>query len=74
MTVYKDIYAFQVIDEIKSGKDVYVIDKAASETCDAIVFAVDMSVCDFIEAIFNPNKENRFSFFEIVEENEESNK
>lgn len=72
MRVYKDIYAFQVMDEIKSGKDVYVVDKAACDDPSAVTSIKEMSVGEFIEAISN-SKKNRFSFFEIVEEDEEIN-
>lgn len=67
MTVYRDIYKFNVIEEINSGKSVFVVDKA-----DCYVTKAN-NVCaeDLIKIVFASNEDNRYSFF--VEETKETN-
>lgn len=67
MTVYKDIYGFQAMDEIRKGTDVYVIDKGNRE----IYCMNTMRVADFINIVNRDNNDNRFSFY-IVERDTET--
>lgn len=66
MKIYKDIYGFQAMDEIRKGKDVYVIDKEDRE-----VYCMNtMRVADFINIVNSDNDNDRFSFYIIEETNE----
>lgn len=66
MKIYKDIYGFQAMDEIRKGKDVYVIDKEDRE-----VYCMNtMRVTDFINIVNSDNDNDRFSFYIIEETNE----
>lgn len=66
MKIYKDIYGFQAMDEIRKGKDVYVIDKEDRE-----VYCMNtMCVADFINIVNSDNDNDRFSFYIIEETNE----
>lgn len=66
MKIYKDIYGFQTMDEIRKGKDVYVIDKKDRE-----VYCMNtMRVADFINIVNSDNDNDRFSFYIIEETNE----
>jgi hypothetical protein len=66
MKIYKDIYGFQAMDEIRKEKDVYVIDKEDRE-----VYCMNtMRVADFINIVNSDNDNDRFSFYIIEETNE----
>lgn len=68
MRTYKDIYSFQTIDEIKSGKDVYVVDKENMK----IYYLNGMTVEEFVYVVNCDNRNDRFSFY-VVEETKETN-
>ena len=68
MEIYKDIYGFQAMGEIRTGKDVYVIDRERRE----IYCMNTMCVADFVKVVNSDNSNDRFSFY-VVEETEETN-
>lgn len=68
MEIYKDIYGFQAMDEIRKGTHVYVIDKGNRE----IYCMNTMRVADFINIVNRDNNDDRFSFY-VVEETKETN-
>lgn len=68
MRTYKDIYSFQTIDEIKSSKDVYVVDKENMK----IYYLNGMTAEEFVHVVNCDNRNDRFSFY-VVEETVETN-
>lgn len=68
MRTYKDIYSFQTIDEIKNGKDVYVVDKENMK----IYYLNGMTTEEFVYVVNCDNRNDRFSFY-VVEETKETN-
>lgn len=65
--VFKPIYSFDVMKEIKKGNEVFILDRAACEVYDT----TEMTVTDFVFAITSKDEENRYAFW-IVEEVEVS--
>lgn len=61
--VFKPIYSFDVMKEIKKGNEVFILDRLACEVYDT----TEITVTDFVIAITSKDEENRFSFW-IVEE------
>lgn len=55
---YKKTYSFMVLDKIKEGKSVYMLDRKAR----AVICVNDMCVCDFME-IIDSQEEGRFEFW-----------
>ena len=66
MTVYKDIYGFRSMDEIRTGKDVYVIDRERRE----IYCMNTMCVADFVKVVNSDNSDDRFSFYVVETDTE----
>lgn len=62
----RDIYGFQVMDEIKNGANVYGVDKANSDTERIVYFVNDMDVESAASLLYNPSAD-----FWIIEEEEE---
>lgn len=73
MKKYEKIYAFNVIDEIKKGEDVFLIDRARLDNHSAITKANKTSTERICEVLNHNNKDNRYEFFKVVETEEEAN-
>lgn len=65
--VFKTIYSFDVMEEIKKGNEVFILDRAACEVYDTS----EITVTDFVRAISSKDEDNRYAFW-IVEEVEVS--
>lgn len=66
---YKSVYAFKVADYVKSGKEVFVLDRSSLSA----MAISEMNAIDFINAI-NDDETNRYEFWieeEIVTEEQE---
>lgn len=61
---YEEIYSFNVIDAVKEGKQVYVLDRKTKE----VIYVNGMEVFDLCE-ILKSTKKNRYEFW-IEKENE----
>lgn len=59
MATYKTIYSFNVLDAIKEGKQVRVLDKEK----DTVLNASEMRGSYLVEAIYEDS--NRFEFWEV---------
>jgi urease gamma subunit len=63
---YKQIYSFLVLDNIRDGKTVYLLDRKAR----AVICVNDMCVSDLVEVINTEDTTGRFEFWhEEVSEN-----
>ena len=69
MKTYKNIYAFDVADKIKNGKEVYILDRQ-KETVNNVL---DIDVKIYIEATAGEPNGNRFAFWTIEEVEETEN-
>lgn len=67
MKKYEKIYAFDVIDEIKKGEEVYLIDRARRNTNFAVTKANKESTEKICEVLNHNNEDNRYEFFKVVE-------
>ena len=65
MKDYKSIYSFDVMENIKEGKAVFVLDREAKECVEAIY----MSLAEWVDVLSCKNS-NRFAFW-VEEEIEE---
>lgn len=72
MRVYKEIYSFRVLDEIKNGEKVYLIDKSEIDSDEAIQEVNSMTVEDILFLIECDNSNKRYEFFVIEEKREEN--
>lgn len=61
MERFRDIYEFNVIDEIKAGKHVYLIDKSTR----TIIYANTICVSDLLDQIESAKNDNtgRYEFY-----------
>ena len=60
---YKKVYYFNVLDELKNGETVYVIDKE-----DKTISKVNTMVAeDLITLLDYPHDDDRFEFYKIIE-------
>ena len=60
----RDIYSYDVIDEINAGKTVYVVDKFACN----ITSVNNLSVEEYAKIINHDNKNKRYEFYIIERE------
>lgn len=72
MKTYKDIYSFRVLEEIKAGKTVFVVDRHARNTTNGIREANTMYAENLIHIIESDNSNHRYDFF-VIEDKEEKN-
>lgn len=70
---YEDVYAFKVLDEIRAGNKIYLLDKSRAENSNAVVIVNDMRIEALLKVIDDPDRDNRYAFFKCVifEENKE---
>lgn len=64
--IYKNIYGFQVMETLKSGKRVYCVDKQDKKIFDMRVRTVD-TVLGMIEMAEKESDGNRIEFFTEVD-------
>ena len=68
MEKYKSIYSFNVIDEIKHGANVCMLDRKEME----VECVENMEVGDFASVLAISEKEkDRFEFWKVIKEGEE---
>ena len=66
MTTYEDIYSFNVIDEIKKGNQVFVVDRLQ-----ALVHHVNMLNADALVSMIKSEEDGRYKFWKVIGEGEE---
>lgn len=63
MKTYKDIYSFNVIDEIKKGHQVFVVDHLR-----ALVHSANSMDAESLIAKISSEEKNRYAFWKVEEE------
>lgn len=61
-TIYTDVYDFNVIDEIKRGSEVYVVDRFIGEVLRANTTKAEQ----LIEMVYS-NEDSRYNFWKLEE-------
>ena len=62
--IYRDLYNFQVLDELEDGNKVYVLDKQTSESRDLTT----MMVLQLMQLLAKAREEEtRYLFWEVIE-------
>lgn len=64
MKKFKTVFAFDVIDEVAKGTEVFLIDRCAEE----IECVNDSSLSEIVSALKGDNNDNRFEFYKVVED------
>ena len=59
MKIYKSIYSFEVLDYIKEGKSVYMLDRETSE----VLEVNSIEVGEFAEVLKFDNETKRYDFW-----------
>jgi hypothetical protein len=66
MIKYESVCNSDVLDEIKSGKNIFLLDRATNN----VSWVTDMTVESLVKVFKHDNKDNRYEFFKEVEINE----
>lgn len=66
MTKYESVYDFNVLDEIKSGKTIFLLNRATND----VKWVNNMSVNSLVKVFKHDNKDNRYEFYKEVKVNE----
>lgn len=66
MTKYESVYDFNVLDEIKSGKDIFLLNRATNN----VSWVNGMTVESLVKVFKHDNKDNRYEFYKEVKVNE----
>lgn len=67
MKKYSNVYAWEVLDKIKNGKIVYLINKDCRNSTLAIRSVNhNMSVQELVNIVNSDNKNNQYEFFEEI--------
>ncbi len=66
MIKYESVCNSDVLDEIKSGKNIFLLDRATNN----VSWVTDMIVESLVKVFKHDNKDNRYEFFKEVEINE----
>lgn len=66
MTKYESVYDFNVLDEIKSGETIFLLDRAEND----VGWVNDMSIDSLVKVFKHDNKDNRYEFYKEVKVNE----
>lgn len=66
MIRYESVCNSDVLDEIKSGKNIFLLDRATND----VSWVTDMIVESLVNVFKHDNKDNRYEFFKEVEINE----
>ena len=67
MEIYKQIYQFEVVDKISSGKQVYVLDRHNK----SVALLNEMDMKSAVKIVNAENKDRRYDYW-ICEEREEN--
>lgn len=70
MNKYKTVYNFNVLEELKKGEEVYIIDKSKRYSTESITKASEMKAKFLIDIIESENKDERYEFYKVVETDE----
>ena len=62
MRIYTDIYSFNVIDEIKNGAQVYVVDRL-----NAVAYRANVMDAEILIAMIYSEEKNRYAFWKVEE-------
>ena len=66
MIKYESVCNSDVLDEIKSGKNIFLLDRATNN----VSWVTDRIVESLVKVFKHDNKDNRYEFFKEVEINE----
>lgn len=66
MTKYESVYDFNVLDEIKSGETIFLLNRATND----VKWVNNMSVNSLVKVFKHDNKDNRYEFYKEVKVNE----
>lgn len=66
MIKYESVCNSDVLDEIKSGKNIFLLDRATNN----VSLVTDTIVESLVKVFKHDNKDNRYEFFKEVEINE----
>lgn len=70
MSSFENIYSWEVIEEIKKGNEVFVIDRVCVESAFAIQRAGGLTAEKLLRIVNSDNKNNRYGFYKVVKTNE----
>ena len=66
MTKYESVCNSDVLDGIKSGETIFLLDRAAHD----VIWVNNMSVDSLVKVFKHDNKDNRYEFYKEVKVNE----
>ena len=64
MKTYKAVYEFEVLDKLRNGVEVYVLDKKSGTT----YRMSKLNVMNVLDAIDHDNSDNRYEFWEEIDD------
>lgn len=66
MRKYEAVCSSDVLDRIKSGETIFLLDRAAND----VIWVNNMSVDSLVKVFKHDNKDNRYEFYKEVKINE----
>lgn len=66
MRKYEAVCSSDVLDRIKSGETIFLLDRAAND----VIWVNNMSVDSLVKVFKHDNKDNRYEFYKKVKINE----
>lgn len=66
MIKYESVCSSDVLDEIKSGESVFLLNRATND----VKWVNNMTVASLVKVVKHDNKDNRYEFYKEMEVNE----